>query len=71
MVILKDFIVQPSCHRQGHLSTDQVTQSLLNLILNTPRDGASTASLGNLLQSHHPKKYFFLISNLYLPPFNL
>lgn len=73
MGILKDLIVQPSCHGQGHLSLDQVAQSLFNLTLNTLRDGASTASLGNLFQSYHPhcKKYFFLMPNLRQPSFNL
>ena len=44
-----------------------------NLALNTSREGASTVSLGNLFQCFTTLmvKNFFLISNLYLPPFSL
>ena len=44
-----------------------------NLALNTSRQGASTASLGNLFQclTTLPVKNFFLTSNLNLPSFSL
>jgi len=44
-----------------------------NLALNTAREGASTVSLGNLLQwlTTHRIKNFFLISNLNLLSFSL
>lgn len=53
----RDQLVQfPYCG-QGHLSLDEMLEMMLkaphNLALNTSRDGASTASLGNPRQSHH------------------
>jgi len=64
---------QHSCHRQGHLPLDQVAQSPVQPALNTAREGAATASLGNLCQGLTTLivKNFFLISNLNLPSFSL
>jgi len=45
---LKIIWIQPPCHEQGHLPVDQVVSS--NLALNTAREGAATATLGNLFQ---------------------
>ena len=44
-----------------------------NLVLNVPKDGASTTSLGNLCQGFTTLsiKHFFLISSLNLPSFSL
>jgi len=44
-----------------------------NLALNTAREGAATASLGNLFQFLNTLrvKSFFLLSNLNLPSFSL
>jgi len=43
----KDDLAQSPCHGQGHLPLDQVSPP--NLTLNASSDGASTASLGNLV----------------------
>jgi len=65
---------QPPCHREGHqppyLILDQAPS---NVALNTSRDRASTASLGNLFQHLTTLlvKNFPLISNLNFPSFNL
>ncbi|CAN0052273.1 unnamed protein product [Bubo scandiacus] len=70
---LKIIWFQPPCHGQGHLPLDQVLKALSNLALNTAREGAATASLGNLCQclTTVTVKNFFLISNLDLISFSL
>jgi len=46
---------------QGHLPLDQVAQALSSLALNAAREGAATASLGNLFPvCHHPHCKKFL-----------
>jgi len=51
----------------------RVLQATSNLALNTAREGAATASLGNLGQclTTLRVKNFFLVSNLNLPSFSL
>ena len=51
----------------------RLLKALSNLALNTSREGASTASLGNLFQclASLIVKNFFLIPNLNLPSFSL
>jgi len=51
----------------------KVLRAPSNLILNTPREGVSTASLGNLFQclTTLMVKNFFLVSHLNLPSFSL
>jgi len=49
-VTLKISWFQPPCHEQGHLPLDQVAQSPIQPGLEHFQGGASTASLGNLLQ---------------------
>jgi len=69
---LKIIWFQPPCDEQGHLPLDQVAQSSIQLALNTAREGAATASLGNLCQCLTTLivKNFFLISDIPLccPP---
>jgi len=49
---LKIIWFQPPCHRQGHLPPDQVDHSPVQPGLeHFSREGAATASLGNLFQS--------------------
>ncbi|KAK4831170.1 hypothetical protein QYF61_015640 [Mycteria americana] len=57
----------------GQSKTLKLLKAPSNLALNTSRDGASTASLGNLFQCLATLivKNFFLISNLNLPSFSL
>jgi len=65
--------VQPSCTEQGIFNQIRLLRALSNLTLNVSRDGASTASLGNLCQGFTTlsiKKVFF-ISSLNLPTFHL
>jgi len=51
----------------------RLLRALSNLAVNVSRDGASTASLGNLFQcfTSLTVKNFFLISNLNLPSLRL
>jgi len=69
---LKIIWFQLPCHGQGHLPPDQGAQSS-NLASSTAREGAATASLGNLGQGLTTLmgKNFFLISDLNLPSFSL
>ena len=69
---LKLIWFQPPCHQQGHLPPAQL-RAPSNLALSPAREGAATASLGNLGQGLTTLmgKNFFLISNLNLPSFSL
>jgi len=66
-------LVEPLCNEQGHLQLVEVVQSLSNLISNVSRVGASTTSLGNLIQCFTTLNVnnFFLISSLNLLSFSL
>jgi len=46
----KGHLVQLSCNEQGHLTAHQVLRAPSSLTLSVFRDGACTASLGNLCQ---------------------
>ena len=72
-VTLKIIWFQPPCHEQGHLHQTRLLRAPTNLALNTSREGADTASLGNLGQCFTTLmvKNFFLLSNLNLPSFSL
>ena len=45
-----DHLVPTPCYRQGHLPLDHLLRAPSSLALNASREGASTASLGNLFQ---------------------
>ena len=47
---LKDHVVSTPCYVQGRQPAAQAAQSHIQPALNACRDGASTASLGNLCQ---------------------
>ena len=70
---LKGHLVQPPCSEHGHPQVDQVLRAPSSLTLGVSRDGASTTSLGNLLQCLITLTVtnFFLTSNLNLPSFSL
>jgi len=70
---LKIIWFQPRCHGQGHLPPDQIAQSSIQPGLDTAREGAATASLGNLGQGLTTLmvKNFFPISHLNLPSFRI
>jgi len=69
----KIMLFQTPCH--GLVATHQIRlpRPLSNLVLNTSRDGASTASLGSLCQGLTALwvKSFFLPSNVNLPSLSL
>jgi len=64
----KDHLVQSPFHGQGHLPLDQVAQSPIQPALEHVREGAATASPGNLFQCFTTLtvQNFFLMSNLNL-----
>jgi len=47
---LKGHVVQLPCNEQGHLQLDQAFRAPSSLTFYVSRDGAATASLGNLCQ---------------------
>jgi len=72
MIWVKDHLVPTPLPWAGTPST-RLLKAPSNLALNTSREGASTAPLGNLFQCLTTLivKKFFLISNLNLPSFSL
>ena len=68
-----DHVVSTPCYGQGRQPPDQAAQNHIQLALNASRDGAFTASLGNLFQCVATLwvKIFFLISNLNVPCLSL
>jgi len=73
---LKIIQFQPPCHGQGHLLLEQVAQSPVQPGLEPwppPREGAATASQGNLCQGLTTLrvKNFLLIANSNLPSYSL
>ena len=66
---LKSHLVSSPCHGQGHLPLSQVAPSPIQPGLEHFRDGAATASLGNLCQglTTLTGKNFFLTSDPNLP----
>jgi len=70
---LTEQLIPKPCHGQGHLPLDQVAQSPIQPGLELLQGGASTASLGNLLQCLTTLivKNFFFIPSLNLPSFSL
>jgi len=70
---LKIIYFQTPCHGQGHLLLDEAAQTPPNLALNTAREGAASASLGNLCQGfiNLTVKNLFLLPNLNLLSFSL
>ena len=71
--ILKTIQFQPPAMGRDTSHQNRLLKALSSLASNTCRDGASTASLGNLFQclSTLIGKNFFLISNLNPPSFSL
>ena len=65
----KDYLVQTPCHGQGHLSVDQVVQSIVQLDL---EHFPWCTTLGNLFQclTTHTVKNFFLMFSLNLSSFS-
>ena len=70
---LKDIQLQPPAMGRDPFRQPRVLRAPSNLALNTAREGAATASLGNLGQGLTTLrvKNFFLISSLNLPSFSL
>jgi len=62
---LTDHPVPTPCHGQGHLPSDQLLKALSDLALNPAREGAATASLGNLGHSLTTLK----VQNFFLFPY--
>jgi len=69
----KDHLVQASCHRQGHLSSDKVTQSPIQPELGHLQWWGTQNLPGQPVALFHTSilKNFFLTSNLNLSSFSL